>query len=158
MDDALAAERENLIGNFGIPGDEFFFIDGSGGGDTTATNRAVTQFLIKMTETDVFDAYFDTFPLLGVDGSLGFVTDFESDPTLAGAKGQVHAKTGTFAAGDESGLVIKGQAFGGYIDAKSGRRLVYQLVVNNVPITEFDQVLGIFQDEGTISAILWRDY
>ena len=158
MDDALAAERENLIGNFGIPGDEFFFIDGSGGGDTTATNRAVTQFLIKMTETDVFDAYFDTFPLLGVDGSLGFVTDFESDPTLAGAKGQVHAKTGTFAAGDESGLVLKGQAFGGYIDAKSGRRLVYQLVVNNVPITEFDQVLGVFQDEGTISAILWRDY
>ena len=158
MDDALAAERENLIGNFGIPGDEFFFIDGSGGGNTTATNRAVTQFLIKMTETDVFDAYFDTFPLLGVDGSLGFVTDFEQDPTLAGAKGQVHAKTGTNARGDESGLVLDGQAFGGYIDAKSGRRLVYQLVVNNVPITEFDQVLGIFQDEGIISAILWRDF
>ncbi len=158
MDDALAAERENLIGNFGIPGDEFFFIDGSGGGNTTATNRAVTQFFIKMTETDVFSAYFDTFPLLGVDGSLGFVTDFEQDPTLAGAKGQVHAKTGTNARGDESGLVLDGQAFGGYIDAKSGRRLVYQLVVNNVLISEFDQVLGIFQDEGTISAILWRDY
>lgn len=158
MDAALAAERENLIGNFGLPGDGFFFIDGSGGGETTATNPVVTQFLIKMTETDVFDAYFDTFPLLGVDGSLGFVTDFESDPTLAGAKGQVHAKTGTAARGDESGLVLDGQAFGGYIDAKSGRRLVYQLVVNNVLITEFDQVLGIFQDEGTISAILWRDY
>ena len=55
MDDALAAERENLIGNFGIPGDEFFLIDGSGR-NITATNRAVTQFFIKMTETDVFSA------------------------------------------------------------------------------------------------------
>lgn len=64
---------------------------------------------------------------------------------------------GIFVVG-ESGIVIKGQAFGGYIDAKSGRRLVYQLVVNNVPISEFDQLLEIFQDEGTISAILWRDY
>ncbi len=40
----------------------------------------------------------------------GFVIDFEKDPTLAGAKGQVRAETGTFAAGDASGLVIKGQA------------------------------------------------
>jgi D-alanyl-D-alanine carboxypeptidase len=159
MDDALAEERVNLTENFGLPGDGFFFIDGSGGGETTATNPVVTQFLIKMTETDVFDAYFDTFPLLGVDGSLGFVTDFESDPTLAGAKGQVHAKTGTYVAGDSQGNpVVRGQAFGGYIDTKSGRRLVYQLVVNDVPIDDFDQVLGIFQDEGTISAILWRDY
>ncbi|HSC35465.1 MAG TPA: D-alanyl-D-alanine carboxypeptidase [Thermodesulfobacteriota bacterium] len=159
MDAALAAERENLTGNFGIPGDEFFFIDGSGGGDTTATNRAVTKWLEIMTGQEAFDAFFAALPILGVDGSLGFVTDFEQDPTLAGAKGQVRAKTGTFAAGEESGgILIKGQAFGGYIDAKSGRRLVYQLVVNNVPIEDFNQLLDIFQDEGTISAILWRDY
>lgn len=158
MDDALAAERVNLTENFGIPGDEFFFVDGSGGGETTATNKAVTEWLEIMTGQPAFGAFFAALPILGVDGSLGFVTDFEQDPTLSGAKGQVRAKTGTFAAGDESGLVIKGQAFGGYIDAKSGRRLVYQLVVNNVPIADFNQLLEIFQDEGTISAILWRDY
>jgi D-alanyl-D-alanine carboxypeptidase len=158
MDDALAAERVNLTENFGIPGDEFFFVDGSGGGETTATNKAVTEWLEIMTGQPAFGAFFAALPILGVDGSLGFVTDFESDPTLAGAKAQVRAKTGTFAAGDESGLVIKGQAFGGYIDAKSGRRLVYELVVNNVPVTDFNQLLDIFQDEGTISAILWRDY
>ena len=45
MDDALAAERVNLTENFGIPGDEFLFIDGSGGGDTVATTPAVTQWL-----------------------------------------------------------------------------------------------------------------
>ncbi len=158
MNAALAAERVNLTENFGIPGGEFFFIDGSGGGGTTATNKAVTEWLRIMTGKPAFGAFFAALPILGVDGSLGFVTDFESDPTLAGAKGRVRAKTGTFAAGDASGLVIKGQAFGGYIDAKSGRRLVYQLVVNNVPVKQLNDLLEIFQDEGTISAVLWRDY
>jgi len=158
MDDALAAERVNLTENFGIPGDEFFFVDGSGGGDTTATNKAVTEWLEIMTGQPAFGAFFAALPILGVDGSLGFVTDFEQDPSLAGAKGQVRAKTGTFAAGAESGFLIKGQAFGGYIDTKSGRRLGYQLVVNNVQIADFNQLLDIFQDEGTISAILWRDF
>lgn len=158
MDDALAAERQSLINEHGIPGSEFFFIDGSGGGDTTAQSRAVTKWLHIMTGQPNFQSFFDALPILGIDGSLGFVTDFQSDPTLAGATGQVFAKTGTYAAGDESGLVVKGQAFGGYIHAQSGRRLIYQLVVNEVPIEEFDQLLDIFQDEGRISAILWRDF
>lgn len=158
MDDALAAERESLINEHGIPGNEFFFIDGSGGGDTTAQSRAVTKWFRIMSGQPVFPSYFETFPILGIDGSLGFVTDFQSDPTLAGATGQVFAKTGTYAAGDDSGLVIKGQAFGGYIHAQSGRKLIYQLVVNEVPVTDFNQLLDIFQDEGRISAILWRDF
>lgn len=158
MNAALAAERVNLTQNYGIPGDEFEFFDGSGGGDAFATNPAVTRWLHIMSQQPNFPSYFDMFPILAVDGSLGFVTDFQSDPTLAGATGQVHAKTGTYAAGDESGLIVKGQAFGGYINAQSGRKLIYELVVNEVPISEFDQLLDIFQDEGTISAILWRDY
>ncbi len=83
---------------------------------------------------------------------------FEDDPTLAGAAGNVRAVTGTYPVVGESGIVIKGQAFGGYIDARSGRRLAYHLVVNDVPITSINDLLAIFQDEGTISAILWRDF
>jgi hypothetical protein len=30
-------------------------------------------------------------------------------------------------------------------------------VVNNVPIKNIPDILQIFQDQGTISAILWRD-
>ncbi len=78
MDAALAAERVNLTENFGIPGGEFFFIDGSGGGGTTATNKAVTEWLRIMTGKPAFGAFFAALPILGVDGSLGFVTDFES--------------------------------------------------------------------------------
>ena len=158
MTDALKVERKNLTTNYGITEDEIHFVDGSGGGLTTATNQAVTRMLIDMKGKSSFPTFFNDLPKLGVDGSLGFVTDFKSDPTLTGATGQVTAKTGTFVEGNEAGLVLKGQAFGGYITTKGGRQLVYELVVNNVVITSLDDVLRTFQDEGRISAMLWRDH
>jgi D-alanyl-D-alanine carboxypeptidase len=157
MNDALKVERKNLATNYGVTEDEIHFVDGSGGGPTTATNRAVTRMLIDMKAKSSFPTFFDDLPKLGVDGSLGFVTDYKSDPTLAGATGQVTAKTGTFVEGNDAGLVLKGQAFGGYITTKGGTQLVYELVVNNVAITSLDDVLQTFQDEGRISAMLWRD-
>ena len=157
MSDALKEERKNLAKNYGITEDEIHFVDGSGGGLTTATNQAVTRMLIDMKGKSSFPTFFNDLPKLGVDGSLGFVTDYKSDPTLAGATGQVTAKTGTFVEGNEAGLMLKGQAFGGYISTKGGRQLVYELVVNNVVITSLDDVLKTFQDEGRISAMLWRD-
>jgi D-alanyl-D-alanine carboxypeptidase len=99
MGDALAVERRNLISNYGIPGDEFQFIDGSGGGLTTPTDSAVTEMLLVLTAKPAFPSFFAALPILGVDGSLGFVTDFRSDPALAGATGRVSAKTGTFVQG-----------------------------------------------------------
>ncbi len=158
MDDALAAERELLTSVYGFPGGDFSFVNGDGGGETTAKNEVVTKWLEIMTEQPAFGAFFDSLPILAVDGSMVFVDGFLSDPTLAGAKGQVHAKTGTFAAGDETGFVVKGEAFAGYIDTKSGRRLVYQIVVNNVRLNALIDILEVIQDEGIISAILWRDY
>ena len=157
MQDALKVEKRNLISNYRIPTHEFHFFDGSGGGLTTATSRAVTQMLIDMHEASTFPTFFNALPVMAVDGSLAFVTDFESTPSLAGAKGQVHAKPGTLLVSDGSDLLVQGQAFGGYITSKSGKRLVYEVVVNNVPVSDLNGLLKIFQDQGTISAILWRD-
>jgi D-alanyl-D-alanine carboxypeptidase len=157
MSGSLEVERKNLAANYGITEGEIHFVDGSGGGLTTATNQAVTKMLIDMKGKSSFPTFFNDLPKLGVDGSLGFVTDFKSDPTLTGATGQVTAKTGTFVEGNDAGLVLKGQAFGGYISTKGGKQLVYELVVNNVVITSLDDVLRTFQDEGRISAMLWRD-
>jgi D-alanyl-D-alanine carboxypeptidase len=156
--DALELERRTLSSRYSIAEDTFHFVDGSGRGETIATNTAVTQMLVAMNRSPSFAAFFDALPLLGVDGSLGTVTDFEADPTLAGAKGQVRAKTGTVVEPTERGYVLKGQAFAGYIDTKRQRRLAYELVVNNVPITGINDVVQVFQDEGMISAILWRDH
>lgn len=158
MQDALKVEAKNLISNYRIPRHEFHFVDGSGGGDTTATSRAVTQMLIDMRQAPTFPTFFNALPNMGIDGSLAFVTDFESDPGLAGAKGQVHAKPGTLLTSSGSEFLVQGQAFGGYITAKSGKKLIYEVVVNNVPVRDLSGVMQIFQDEGTISAILWRDH
>ena len=159
MPAALAVERKNLATRFGIPSSDYHFVDGSGGGDTTATSRAVTRMLQEIQKRPAFLTLYDDLPILAVDGSLASVKDFEKDPTLAGAAGQVRAKTGTYVAASASGApVLKGQAFGGYITTKSGKHLIYQLVVNNVPITSIADVIGVFQDEGTISAMLWRDF
>lgn len=154
---ALAAEKKTLATKFGIPVSELHFIDGSGGGDTTATAPSTIKLLRAMSRRPSFPAYFDALPRLGVDGSLAMVTDFEADPALAGAKGQVHAKTGTFVEGTTQGPVLKAQALAGYINTKSGRRLAFTLMVNDVgQISDIADVLAVFQDQGTISALLWN--
>lgn len=158
MEDTLSIERSHLIDDIGIPGDEFEFFDGSGGFDTVASNKAVIQMLEYISKQSFYPDYLQLLPILAVDGSLAFVTDFESDPTLAGAKGNVYAKTGTKITPREDGLFLDGQALGGYIITKSGRTLVYHLAVNNVPLGfDITNVQEVFQDQGEISAIIWRD-
>jgi len=96
---------------------------------------------------------------MGVNSSLVGVTKFESDPSLAGAKGNALAKPGTFVGLTPKGEhQIRGQAFGGYIHAKSEHTLVHEVVVNDVPFTAIEDIIKVFDDEGIISAILWRDY
>ena len=86
MTDALVVEREVLTTVYGIPGDEFFFVDGSGGGLTTAQNRAVTKWFEIMTKQPDFLSFFNALSILAVDGSLALVMDFQSDPTLVGGR------------------------------------------------------------------------
>lgn len=158
MSGALAIERQVLASRYKIPGGEFSFVDGSGGGPTTATNRAVTQMLAAMKASRYFPAFFNALPKMGIDGSLGFVKNFQSNSRLAGATGQVHAKTGTFVQGSPSGMVLKGQALAGYANTRNGTQLVFELVVNNVPVKGLNDLLQVFQDQGTIAAILWSVY
>jgi D-alanyl-D-alanine carboxypeptidase len=159
MAGALAVERMALANEFRIDAGELFFVDGSGGGLTSATLGAVTTFLRGMKTRTSFPAFLDALPILGVDGSLGSVHDFESDASLAGAKGKVFAKTGTFIEGTETGALLRAKAMAGYITAKSGRRLAFALTVNDVgPIASLDPVIQTLQDEARIAAILWRNY
>ncbi len=159
MSAALAYERDDLRAHWGIAADQYHFIDGSGGGETTATNTAVTRMLEELAKSPAHRAFVDALPILGVDGSLGFVKNFKSDASLAGAAGNVHAKTGTYVgASATGGTELKGQALGGYITTKRGRHLTFQLVVNNIPMSGINDLIGVFQDQGTIAASLWRDY
>jgi D-alanyl-D-alanine carboxypeptidase len=159
MPAALAYARKDLATRWGIPADQYHFIDGSGYADTTATNGAVTKMLTELAKSPAYQAFYDALPILGVDGSLGFVKDFEKDPTLAGAAGNVRAKTGTYVEPAPDGVMdLKGQAYGGYVTTKSGHHLTFELTVNGVKVKDVLSITNVFQDEGTIAAILWRDY
>ena len=158
MEDALEVERANLTQNIGIPGEDFSFVDGSGGGNTKATANAVIDILQYISMQQFFPDYLESLPILAVDGTLVFVTDFESDPTLAGAKGNVFGKTGTLAQGTDNGIILRGESLSGYVDAQSGRRLMFSVIVSNVNIgNNIEGLLEVAQDQGTISAIIWRD-
>ena len=62
MPSALAAEEKNLQTNYGISPGEYFFVDGSGGGETTAINQAVTQMLAQMRGRPAFPPVFRFSP------------------------------------------------------------------------------------------------
>ncbi len=159
MPAAMAEEQSFLTTQVGLNPSTYDFVDGSGGGETSATTTTVTTMLDYMLDSEVSADYVASMPSLGIDGSLGFVKDFQSNPTLNGATGKVNAKTGTYVGLSEEGEpTIKSQALGGYIDTRSGRRLTFMLVVNNVPFAGPDSVIPLFQDQGVISATLWRDY
>ncbi len=159
MPAALQVERKILRKDFSIAPDKYSVIDGSGGGDSAATSGAVVDFLRRMREESFFNTYRECLPQLGVDGSLSFVTDFAKQESLAGAKGNVQAKTGTYLQGGDDGVLsLRAQALAGYLRAKSGRQLAFALFVNDVkPIQGLPDVLEVFQDQGTISAIIWRE-
>ena len=156
---ALAVEKKALVGDFALNPAEFDFVDGSGDGETRASTRAVVSLLRAMSKRPVAIDYLATFPRLGVDGSLGLVTGFTADPTLAGAKGQIAAKTGTYVGeAPQQRLAIRTENFAGYIVTKSGRKLVYHVVVNDMdPVAGFSDLVGVIQDLGVISAVIWRD-
>jgi D-alanyl-D-alanine carboxypeptidase/D-alanyl-D-alanine-endopeptidase (penicillin-binding protein 4) len=153
IDDALAVERETLINDFGLEGSEFTFpTNGSGSPDSQATPSATVKLLREMSKRSVFEPYFDSLPILGVDGSLASVGVDPPDPIIEPAIGSVFAKTGTTVLGS----FFKAQVFAGYIDAKSGRRLAYALYVNDIgELQSISEAIDVFNDEGEISAIIY---
>ena len=128
-------------------------VDGSGltGNLITADNQVQLQTI--MARRPDAAAWRATLPILGVDGSLAMVQ------TGTPAAGHVFAKTGTLAQGDffdQNGLryLFPAKALGGYMDAKSGRRLAFAIVAAN---SVFDTIEGAFEandDVGKVAALI----
>jgi PBP4 family serine-type D-alanyl-D-alanine carboxypeptidase len=153
---ALAAERRRLTKRFGVDPDQFRFpTNGSGTPDSRATPRALVQMLRGMAKTKVARTYADTLPILGRDGSLAHTG------TTLPARGHVRAKTGTsiLPGADGETIELKAQNMAGYITTRSGRRLAYALMVNDVgAITDIESdVSGVFQDEAEIANVIYEE-
>ena len=108
--------RQFLL-NAGIDAGDFNFYDGSGlsTGDLV-TPRAATQLLAYDSRQSWGEAFRATLPVGGVDGSLG------GRFTGALVKGHVFAKTGT---------LNETNALSGYVQAASGKTLVFSIFVND---------------------------
>ncbi|MGI8772055.1 MAG: D-alanyl-D-alanine carboxypeptidase/D-alanyl-D-alanine endopeptidase [Acidobacteriaceae bacterium] len=146
IQNALSIERDTLTDQDGLDGRGFKFpTNGSGSPDSRASAATTVKLLTAMHRRTTFPAYFHSLPILGVDGSLAEIG------TGSPARGKVFAKTGTFIDQDKIGA----QVMAGYIDARSGRRLVYALYVNDAgEITDISDVIGVIEDEGAISTII----
>jgi len=128
--------------------------DGSGleGNYVTPANQAELQMIMaKRPDAARWKA---TLPILGVDGSLA---DVQPDSPSAG---KVFAKTGTLADGDafNDRLRLGAKALGGYIDAASGRRLAFTIVLNQGFYPGIEGVLQANDDVGVVAASIQQGF
>jgi D-alanyl-D-alanine carboxypeptidase/D-alanyl-D-alanine-endopeptidase (penicillin-binding protein 4) len=93
-------------------------VDGSGlSRGNRAAPRRVVRFLAGMTARDEFDAWYDSLPIAGRDGTLA--TRMRS----GAARRRCHAKTGTLS---------NVSALSGYCEARSGDLYAFSILMNGV--------------------------
>jgi D-alanyl-D-alanine carboxypeptidase/D-alanyl-D-alanine-endopeptidase (penicillin-binding protein 4) len=91
--------------------------------------------------------------ILGVDGSQA------QNGAGTPAAGHVRIKDGDIVAGSAAGqLVALAMTQTGYIDAKSGRQLVYSLLVNNIPFPSFPDYVAARADIAAIVVAIQQGY
>jgi serine-type D-Ala-D-Ala carboxypeptidase/endopeptidase (penicillin-binding protein 4) len=118
--------RANLL-HAGLDPDDFLFFDGSGLSDhDLVAPRATATFLAYAAKQPWFAQWKASLPDAGEDGSLS--RRFPDAPV----KGHVFAKTGTLG---------ESRALSGYLDAASGRTVIFSIFVDNhTPATPADRV------------------
>jgi D-alanyl-D-alanine carboxypeptidase/D-alanyl-D-alanine-endopeptidase (penicillin-binding protein 4) len=118
--DGSLAQGTRVVRQFlvdaGVSDSDFFFYDGSGMSmDDRITPRAYTQLLAYASRQPWGEAWKNTFPIAGVDGSLE--GRFRNSPL----KAKLFAKTGT---------LNETNALSGYLTASSGKTLTFSILVN----------------------------
>ena len=155
-EDGMQIERDFLTRN-GIDPESFSLVDAQGLPGDKATPLAQTELLRVLSRRDDFGMFYDSMPSLGVDGSLADVID-RTDP----AAGQIRAKTGTLVDAPNGKLELTTKALAGYMNAQSGRRLVFAIYVNNIPVSgdsvsdAIDLALDANKQLGAIAAAIYR--
>jgi D-alanyl-D-alanine carboxypeptidase/D-alanyl-D-alanine-endopeptidase (penicillin-binding protein 4) len=104
----------------GIVAGETYFSDGSGlSREDLLTPHAMVKLLLYMAQAQNFQAFLDSLPVSGIDGTLAHRLTGDD------LKGKIHAKTGS---------VEHVNTLSGYMDLPSGRRLVLSIMGNNHPL------------------------
>ncbi|MGH7233743.1 MAG: D-alanyl-D-alanine carboxypeptidase/D-alanyl-D-alanine endopeptidase [Nitrospiraceae bacterium] len=151
--EGIVPEVKNLT-RLGVPDGTTFIFDGAGSDERDRTTpAAMATFLRAVTKQTYGAAFRYGLPILGVDGTLAM--NQKGTP----AAGHVQAKTGSRVHGTpaDQGL-ITGLTQVGYIEAKSGRRLVFAVMVRDVPISATEEFFTVDGDEGAIAAAIQQAF
>lgn len=129
-------------------------IDGSGLEGNFITPENAVEIQTLMAERPDAEAWRDTMPILGVDGSLA---DVQADSPAAG---KVFAKTGTLLGGDSFNgrYRLATKTLGGVMETEEGRRLAFTIIVNQGFSDDIDGVFEANDDVGKVAALIQQAY
>jgi D-alanyl-D-alanine carboxypeptidase/D-alanyl-D-alanine-endopeptidase (penicillin-binding protein 4) len=124
--------QQAFLKQLGVDAQTISFAGGAGGANADATTpRATVRLLQALSKREDFPVIFAGLPVLGVDGTLVDVLGSNSP-----AKGKAHAKTGTLVWQDlmNDRLLVRSKALAGTMTTAHGRRLIFAMFVNDVPL------------------------
>lgn len=100
------------------------------GGNAFIQPQFMVRYLTYLRAQPFFDTLYASLPVLGVDGTLFNIAN--NSP----ARGKVHAKTGTWGAGDllNRRSLVTGKGLAGYMTTASGRHVAFCFYLNNLAV------------------------
>jgi D-alanyl-D-alanine carboxypeptidase/D-alanyl-D-alanine-endopeptidase (penicillin-binding protein 4) len=125
FEDAQKAIRQTLL-SLGIHPHDLVLQDGSGlSSYNFVTPNLLTQILLRMHQGNLFQHFYASFPIAGVDGTL------KNRMIGTSAHGNVRGKTG---------YIGSVRSLSGYVTTKDGEHLAFAMIVNNfsIPIRGVD--------------------
>ncbi|HET9392565.1 MAG TPA: D-alanyl-D-alanine carboxypeptidase/D-alanyl-D-alanine-endopeptidase [Candidatus Rubrimentiphilum sp.] len=154
--DGLGPELKT-IKNLGVSPESTIVFEGAGTGDMIRTSPADEAAVLRSLLGVPWGKYVhDGMSIMGVDGTQA---ENQAGTPVAG---HIRAKDGTQIAASPSGQVyISAKTEVGYIDAKSGKQLIYGVFVNDVPIGQqgmMETFSGVDRDLSTIAAAIQQGY
>lgn len=125
--------------------------DGAGGSEAAFfTPDFMVHYLAFMASRPDYPLFFRALPVLGRDGTLWNIQ------TSSPAAGQIHAKTGTYTAGDplNRNVMVTGKGLAGYFTTPAGEHMAFAVYANRVAVPpEDDSVTKVVgQAVGEIAA------
>ena len=126
--------------------------DGAGSDDQgRSTPAAMATFLKEVASDSYGEVLADSLPVLGKSGTLADVL------SKSPAAGHAQVKTGNRATGTPAGQVLLlGNSLAGYVDTKSGRRVVFMIAVDNVPLAAAPGIFKVTIDQARMVGAIYR--
>ena len=152
----LVTVQQHITKDLGVDPTAVFLFDGAGSDDRDRSAGTAFATFLRAVDAQPYAAAFEAaLPVLGVDGDLA------NQGLGTPAVGHVFSKTGTRAAVEPAGVgLINARTQIGYIDAASGRKLVFSIMVADVPWdpNDINTLIQVITDVANLSVAIYEAY